>query len=447
MRVTGGFAKARWVACWLLFACLLWPGASGVAAAAERAGLLFSPQESLRARFDTVRRAQSRITISTFSVNPDEAGLALLEELAQKARAGVKVRLLMDGVSHRRDKGKIHDVLQYLDASGVEIREFMSATSSARLQRAVGLSGFAAEKLHAKVMIGDDIAVSGGRNLNNQGLKGGAPGAHDVDAIFSGSAVSAAQDYLDALWDSPETTPLRFPADEAGLRRGQATLAKASAWMHDAGIIDPLKPSDPLKLTKPVRRVRFLHDGVGAGKGPSATARELQGLFGAAQKEVLLSNHTANLTDGFWGAFTRARRNGAKVDLITNAEDRYPGGAKEGRWDDYVRSYKKFADRGVSLRELRDRASLHAKVAVVDGKQAVVSSFNLEPASEYLNKETAIVVDDEELAGRLKSYIERHRSMARPVVQDGRILAPTKAPFSVDCGTAFRLLQRARGFR
>lgn len=416
-------------------------------AAGDRAGLLFTPQESLRARFDTVRRAQRRITVSTFSVNPDEAGLAFLEELARKARAGVPTRLLMDGVSHRRDRGKIHDILYYLQSSGVEIREFISETPSAKIQRGLGLSGFGAEKLHTKVTIGDDIAVSGGRNLNNQGLSGLAPGAHDVDAIFSGAAVADAQEHLDELWISRETRPHVFKNDPESLRRGRDALTRAAAWMETAGIVDPRTPGDPLKQTRPVRSVRFLHDGAAPARGPSATARALQKLFGDAKEELLLSNHTANLTKGFWDAFTRARRGGARVSLVTNGEARYPGGKREGRWDDYVRSQKRFADEGIAVSELRDRASLHTKVAAIDGKRIVVSSFNLEPASEYLNKEAALVVDDEALAARLKAYIERQQSMGRRVVEGGKVLQPAPKAPPVDCGTAFRLLQLGRGFR
>ncbi|RZA06694.1 MAG: phosphatidylserine/phosphatidylglycerophosphate/cardiolipin synthase family protein [Proteobacteria bacterium] len=417
------------------------------AQAAERAGLLFTPQESMRARYDVIRRAQKEILLSTFSVVPDDAGMALLEELAKKARAGVPTRLLIDGVSHQRDRGKMHDVLLYLQDSGVEIREFVSQTTSAKLQRAAGLSGFAAEKLHAKVTIGDEIAVSGGRNLNNQGLRGPAPGAQDVDAIFTGEAVSSAKSHLRELWDSPETQGVKFRQDQISLERGRDIVKRAYGWMENAGIVDPDRASDPIKLTKPVKRVHFLHDSAAHVKGPSPTAMGLQSLFAGAKEEVLVSNHTLNLTQGFWKAFGQARKNGAQVNLLTNAEDRYPGGAKEGRWASYVKSYRRLAGEGINLREHRDRASLHAKVAVIDGERAVISSFNLEPASEYLNKETAVVIEDRKLAQDLKSYVGRHYGTARQVVENGKLIAEAPAKFKVDCGTAFHYLQLLRGFR
>lgn len=59
---------------------------------------------------------------------------------------------------------------------------------------------------------------------------------------------------------------------------------------------------------------------------------------------------------------------------------------------------------------------MHAKFAVVDRETALVGSFNLDPRSERLNSETAIVFENAALAGQLaRTYLERDLATSRRV--------------------------------
>ncbi|MGL4564649.1 MAG: phospholipase D-like domain-containing protein, partial [Halioglobus sp.] len=50
----------------------------------------------------------------------------------------------------------------------------------------------------------------------------------------------------------------------------------------------------------------------------------------------------------------------------------------------------------------RSQGTMHSKFAVVDSRRSLVGSYNLDPRSERLNSESAIVFEQEELAGRLR---------------------------------------------
>jgi len=51
-------------------------------------------------------------------------------------------------------------------------------------------------------------------------------------------------------------------------------------------------------------------------------------------------------------------------------------------------------------------ASLHAKTFAVDGAKVFVGSFNFDPRSARLNTEMGLVIEDPELAGRLRGWFD-----------------------------------------
>ena len=58
---------------------------------------------------------------------------------------------------------------------------------------------------------------------------------------------------------------------------------------------------------------------------------------------------------------------------------------------------------------------LHAKFAIVDRRLALVGSYNLDPRSERLNSESAIVFESDALAGQLWTLVERDLATARRI--------------------------------
>ncbi|MBK7902168.1 MAG: hypothetical protein IPJ97_03835 [Proteobacteria bacterium] len=50
----------------------------------------------------------------------------------------------------------------------------------------------------------------------------------------------------------------------------------------------------------------------------------------------------------------------------------------------------------------RRHGTMHSKYAVIDGRRSLVGSYNLDPRSEKLNIESALVFEQPELSGRLR---------------------------------------------
>jgi cardiolipin synthase len=79
---------------------------------------------------------------------------------------------------------------------------------------------------------------------------------------------------------------------------------------------------------------------------------------------------------------------------------------------------------------VRRQGTMHSKFAVVDGMRSLVGSYNLDPRSEKLNSETAVVFLEPTLSGQLRSsFLENDLRYGREVSADEA--AQFEAPESV----------------
>jgi phosphatidylserine/phosphatidylglycerophosphate/cardiolipin synthase-like enzyme len=73
---------------------------------------------------------------------------------------------------------------------------------------------------------------------------------------------------------------------------------------------------------------------------------------------------------------------------------------------------------------------MHSKYAVIDGRRSLVGSYNLDPRSEQLNSETAVVFLEPTLAERLRrSYLDNDLRYSREVTPE--MAAKFEAPEAV----------------
>jgi cardiolipin synthase len=122
--------------------------------------------QALRALWEQIDAAAHTLDLCTFILGRDPMADALCEKLARRARDGVQVRLLIDGVGRLLEPGRS---LKALTAAGVQIAIFAPALSSP-------FRGRLNLRNHRKMVIADGSWLwCGGRNLTAQYFEG-APG-------------------------------------------------------------------------------------------------------------------------------------------------------------------------------------------------------------------------------------------------------------------------------
>ncbi|HEX2862374.1 MAG TPA: phospholipase D-like domain-containing protein, partial [Lacunisphaera sp.] len=201
----------------------------------NRVRFLANGEESFAALEQGIREAQHCIHLMTFILGRDAVGQRIVDLLAERARAGVKVRLLLDALGCFPSSGRFCDPIR---KAGGEVVRFMPMIPlqtrwSANLRN------------HRKIAIIDHhVAAIGGRNLAIEYM-GPTPLKRrwrDLGAVIEGPAVRQLEEVFLADWAYASGQPLPklqqdLPA-EWPAEAGSADLQVVASGPDVAG--DPL---------------------------------------------------------------------------------------------------------------------------------------------------------------------------------------------------------------
>jgi cardiolipin synthase len=346
-------------------------GAMGLANACgyERLRLHGDGGEALAALRELIAGAERSIDLCTFLLARDALGREIAALLAERAQAGVKVRVLLDGfgvwLGGRVDLGSLR-------ASGVEVVKFVPALRSA-------VRGLNLRNHRKMVLVDGERLWTGGRNLAAEYFVGdpahGRAPWHDLSFDLAGALARQAQYRFDLDWNYASHRPAApAPASE---------IDPPSA---DRGALAQLVPSGPDQLDDTVH------------------ALLVSGAFMARERILAVTPYfvpDATLTM----ALSLAARRGVPVDLVLP-----------------VRSNHHLADvaRNRPLRDLARAGAriwltphmVHAKAVVIDHGFALAGSANLDARSLFLNYELMVAFYDGADVRRVADWIDAERRSA-----------------------------------
>jgi cardiolipin synthase len=344
----------------------------GLAAASHcQARLHADGAEARRALWEVIDSAAERLDVCTFIIGEDALGREAVERLAARARAGVRVRVLLDGFGAVTLPRRYFDTLR---AAGGEVTVFRPF---------FGLdSGMGPRNLrnHRKYVIADDAVLwSGGRNLaaeyftgdpDGRGAAAGVPW-DDLSFDLTGPVATAAAHQFEQDWASVQRRRLRMvhpqpetaadfeaPEDMSphGAPGGPGTHARAVAQFLPSGPDQPEDTAHALLLAACVR----------------------------AKRRLLAVTPYFVPDDALRDALRLAARRGVEITIAIPARSNH-------RLTDFVRTraMRDLARAGVVFRMLPRMA--HAKAVVVDDTLAMCGSINLDLRSLLINHEAAVV--------------------------------------------------------
>jgi putative cardiolipin synthase len=377
-------------------------------------GLLHDNLAALEIRLSLARNACCSINIVSFEVHDDDTTGQVMAELLAARQRGVRVRLLTDG--HLGGNAIPKALMSYLIGQGIEIRE---RPVDVRYQVEVGRP-----RLHDKLWIVDqEHLVIGGRNLTQRYFGLGSQVAVDRDLYVRGAVATQASQYFESRWSEciagqPSLTRVERPRIQNRQSHpqwdGQAGSQADCQIVHwlDAVRQHPLLArSWGCAMDFPIQSVsnehiQLLHDSVGKNKSAcTAIAARVHRILNHARHSIDIETPYLVVTQTMRQILVAAAKRGVRVRILTNSLETtdkrivHAGYANQRRW--MLRS-------GIELYEFRGQDFLHAKAMIVDGRLAMVGSYNFDVLSENRNSEVAVLVSDFAFAEQLQRSFQSH---------------------------------------
>ena len=434
-----------------------------------RVAVLHNGEDSLAVRLATLKAARRSIRIQALVFKGDEAGLRIAEILKEKKAAGLDVRVIVDAFSNPwlQTQWMFFDLKQHgIEVEGYEamalqwLNEVPIPTLTPHFDPAQPDKRF-----HEKMWIidgetDDALAVTGGLNIGNAYFRTHPEDPDDYwrdqDVVLRGAIVGDLVAAFDRNFDY-----------FVGVKKSRGIFNTNLYWdatrklLDKTGKVPVSYETDPVILasvaTVEARRpelefrpstCRFIQN------RPRLRETYIQQayikLIERAEREVLIANAYFVPTPTLAQALTDAARRCVSVTLISNSPQTndLPEISLVGRGH-----YKDLLavndspqvgacpndDAGLRIWEwlgqaadesVRGQGTMHSKYAVFDGRRGLVGSYNLDPRSEKLNSETAVVFLEPALAERLRqSFLENDLKYSREVTPE--MAAEFESPQSV----------------
>lgn len=402
----------------------------GSSAQADRVKLLESHDEAWRARVALISGAQETLEMEYYAVHPGAVADSLAGLVVEAADRGVQVRVIFDAFGNGMDD----HVLAWLVAHPrVDVRHYhpFNPFQPGEWQR----------RLHDKILLADGrLLISGGRNIGDKyyGREGVKKLSLDRDILIEGTpggpnVPAEVQAYFDTLWNSDHIgeVSVRAPRKECLKRHGSACKvvppgskerradAEIRAHLREERRTEPEWFDGGAVLSDRMHeaeRIWFLHNAI-AHDDSQQVGTGIRKATGLAETYVLAQSPYVIPDDLEFETTRRQSGRGVSLEIITNSVARSPNVLAISGYERYK---QRMLDAGVRFWEYQGEDSLHYKSLVIDDRYAMVGSYNLDPRSANLNTEMMFIVDSPSFTAELKRWMEKHRSKAVAIGEDGQ---------------------------
>lgn len=337
----------------------------------NRVDVLRNGDRIFPAMFDAIGSATSTVDFLTFVYWQGSIGREMAALLAERAEAGVRVRVILDALgAFSMDRALVDRMV----AAGAQV-EWFRPVNKARFWEANHRS-------HRKVLICDeDVAFTGGIGIADE---------------WRGDARSPGE------WRDTHFR-IRGPAVD-GLRAAFVqNWAETGRPLLDHGIDRfPVQPQTGTTVAQVVRGA--------AQTGWSDVATLVRSLLALAEERVRITTAYFVPDDATCAALAATARRGVEVDVLlpgAHADKRFVQLASQAQYHGLLEAGVRLWSFGVSM--------LHAKVITVDRTVATVGSANFTSRSLLLDDEVNVVVFDPDVVRILDDDFDADLARSDPV--------------------------------
>jgi cardiolipin synthase A/B len=322
------------------------------------------------AMLKAIRAAEDSVNFEVYIFEPDEIGRQFIDAFKQRARAGVEVRLLLDGFGAMKLKKRYRDELR---EAGVKVSRFRPPSLR-------NLVRFYRRSHRRAIVIDGKIGFTGGAAVSKK-WKGNVSNRHewrDSMTQVTGPMVAGIQSAFATNWvyctGEVIAGPRFFP------------VLDGSPGLCGLSVIS--SPSDALQ---PIRLLFWFS-------------------FINARRRLWICNSYFIPDQRLRDAVVQRARAGVDVRVLVpgNHTDAVPVQAAGRSY------YEELLSAGVRIFEYQP-AMMHAKTAVIDGTWSIVGSANLDERSMELNEENVLGIGDADFARSVEQGVLEDLGRSREI--------------------------------
>lgn len=399
---------------------------------------------SMIARAWLSEHAEKSIDIQYFIFSVDNVGLIACDYLVRAADKGIKVRILVDDIMVEADP---EDIMTLDNHENIEIKIYNPGSNLGKnigqklVKIAKDFRGFN-QRMHNKTFIVDGkVVITGGRNIADEYFDYDHEyNFRDRDILLLGKIGQEVQNSFNQFWESPLSIPVSQEIQSKQTTPSNFELLHQYAcnpnnfWPQVRTRIQNLPQTfEKIQSTGALiwsDSIQFISDIPGKNKakkglkGGGNTTNALIELVQNAKESIDIQSPYLITTELSRSLFKTATSKGVKIRILTNS---LASTDNVQAFGGYQKDRASLLKTGVEIYEFRPDAAerfkimtgslqkemnytpifgLHAKSMVVDGKIAVIGTFNLDPRSANLNTECITIVKNEALAQRVQKGME-----------------------------------------
>jgi len=335
--------------------------------------LLRDGREAYPAMLAAIAAAKTEVLLEMYWVSPDAVGLRFLDALSERARAGVRVRVIYDAVGSLSITPGFWASLVRAGGEVVPFHAIFPIRNTLTLD-------VLERRDHRKMLVVDShIGFIGGINLSRQWLpkEEGGDGWRDDMIGVRGEVAHELRALFFDTWRRATLSPSPTDLRPVRRRRSRRVFLLANPWRKRRDV-----------RREYLRRIYFAKSRIDIANPYFVPNRSVRGALGhAAERGVRVRVLVPERGD---------------VRIVQFAVEAF---------------FEQLLKRTIEIYVMPDRV-LHAKTAIIDDSFATIGSYNLDERSWRKNMEVNLAVEDEAFARHVRAWFDEDCRSARRIDLD-----------------------------
>lgn len=383
---------------------------------------------SLHQRLQLINGAKKTIELEFFIFNVDKASRLITQALVQKAKEGVKIRLLVDfsfAVFELRPA-----YAKLMEDVGIQIKYYNTSAFYSLMSMQ--------HRSHRKLLVVDaNQVLTGGRNIGDDYFDlSERYNFLDTDILLEGPLAKTIQSSFDLYWNSDLAKVPKDVSEYISKAEHESAQPFFNLTAEDLATLEKVEKIAPdHKLESHIcKNTVFVSDFPGVGEAHRKIYQTIVDLITHAESKVVVESPYFVLRQDGYDVFKKMVDRGLEVDVLTNglySTDAFyiiaplwlkmDWIAKIGL-KMYIYSGEPLTSDPVKWEPTSSRWGIHSKRAVIDGNTTLVGTYNIDPRSANLNSEMMIVCkDNPKLAQQVLGSINDRITQSKLLLSDKKI--------------------------